>query len=230
MRFPKPAILPAMMIILLGLALAWTALAQPSQPSQPQRQAPAKAPAAQSAQSTTRTTTQSTTQTTTHSSGKPGDKPADKPGGKPGDAGSAGSVAGQPPGPDTGKIDDILAGEEEVLSGSGFSYDPGNRRDPFKSLLAKSDTPAFRGPRPEGVPGLLIEEIDLTGIFRTSKGFVAQVVATNQKKSYLLKEGDQLYDGDVVSINKNEVVFKQIVQDPTALKPFREVVKSLNPS
>jgi len=34
----------------------------------------------------------------------------------------------------------------------------------------------------------------------------------------------------VVSINHNEVVFKQVVQDPTALKPFREVVKSLNPS
>jgi len=234
MRFLKPAILPAILIVALVLAFAWTALAQPAQPSQPRKQAPAKAPAAaqsaQSAQSTTRTTTQ----TTTHSSGKPGDKPADnpgnKPGSKPGDAGSAGSVAGQPPGPDTGKIDDILAGEEEVLSGSGFSYDPGNRRDPFKSLLAKSDTPAFRGPRPEGVPGLLIEEIDLTGIFRTSKGFVAQVVASNQKKSYLLKEGDQLYDGDVVSINKNEVVFKQVVQDPTALKPFREVVKNLNPS
>jgi Tfp pilus assembly protein PilP len=133
-------------------------------------------------------------------------------------------------GPDLGEIDEILEGEEEVLAGSSFSYDPGNRRDPFKSLLAAPDRPEFRGPRPEGVPGLMIDEIDLTGIFRTSKGFVAQVVAANQKKSYLLKEGDQLYDGDVVSINRNEVVFKQIVQDPTALKPFREVVKSLNPS
>ncbi len=127
-------------------------------------------------------------------------------------------------------IDEILEGEEEVLAGGSFSYDPGNRRDPFKSLLATPDRPEFRGPRPEGVPGLLIDEIDLTGIWRTSKGYVAQVVAANQKKSYLLREGDQLYDGDVVSINKNEVVFKQIVQDPTALKPFREVVKSLNPS
>jgi hypothetical protein len=136
-----------------------------------------------------------------------------------------------PAGPDLGNIDEILEGEEDVLSGgTGFSYDPGNRRDPFKSLLAGPDRPEFRGPRPEGVPGLLIDEIDLTGIFRTSKGFVAQVVAANQKKSYLLKEGDQLYDGDVVSINRSEVVFKQIVQDPTALKPFREVVKSLNPS
>jgi Tfp pilus assembly protein PilP len=133
-------------------------------------------------------------------------------------------------GADLEDIDQILEGEEEALSGSGFTYDPGNRRDPFKSLLAGQDRPEFRGPRPEGIPGLLIDEVDLTGIFRTSKGYVAQVVAANQKKSYLLKEGDQLYDGDVVSINHNEVVFKQIVQDPTALKPFREVVKSLNPS
>jgi hypothetical protein len=132
--------------------------------------------------------------------------------------------------PDLGNIDEILQGEEEVLSGGSFSYDPGNRRDPFKSLLAAPDRPELRGPRPEGIPGLLIDDIALTGIFRTPKGFVAQVKASNQNKSYLLKEGDQLYDGDVVSINRNEVVFKQIVQDPTALKPFREVVKSLNPS
>lgn len=83
------------------------------------------------------------------------------------------------------------------------------------------------GPQLDGIPGLLIDETDLTGIFRTSKGYVAQVKPRNQSKSYLLKEGDQLYDGDVVSISRNEVVFKQIVQDPTALKPFREVVKTL---
>jgi len=131
--------------------------------------------------------------------------------------------------PNTGDIDEILQGEEDVLSGNGFSYDPGNRRDPFKSLLAGPERTEIRGPRPEGIPGLLIDEIDLKGIWKTGKGYVAQVVATNQKKTYLLKDGDQLYDGDVVSISHAEVVFKQIVQDPTALKPFREVVKSLNP-
>ncbi|HXU43909.1 MAG TPA: hypothetical protein VN783_00170 [Thermoanaerobaculia bacterium] len=131
--------------------------------------------------------------------------------------------------PDLGNIDQILEGEEDVLSGSGYTYDPGNRRDPFKSLLQKADRPELRGPRPEGIPGLLIDEIDLTGIFKTKKGFVAQVKAANQNKSYLLREGDQLYDGDVVSIRRGEVVFKQIVQDPTALKPFREVVKTLGP-
>ncbi|HEX4959806.1 MAG TPA: hypothetical protein VF173_03135 [Thermoanaerobaculia bacterium] len=199
----------ASLIALLAVAAAWASLAQAP------RQTPAQKPAA------------------------PPAAPA-KPAGKAGASSAPSSQSSQSPqttagaetsgGPDLGNIEQILEGEEEVLSGSGFSYDPGNRRDPFKSLLAAPDRPEFRGPRPEGIAGLLIDEIDLTGIFRTSKGFVAQVAAANQKKSYLLKEGDQLYDGDVVSINRNEVVFKQVVQDPTALKPFREVVKSLNPS
>jgi hypothetical protein len=150
--------------------------------------------------------------------GKPGANPPEQ-----------GVLPGSTPPPALGDIDQILQGEEEVLSGSGYSYDPGNRRDPFKSLLAAPDRQEFRGPRPEGIPGLLIDEIDLTGIFKTSRGYVAQVKAANQAKSYLLKEGDQLYDGDVVSISHKEVVFKQTVQDPTALKPFREVVKTLSP-
>jgi Tfp pilus assembly protein PilP len=174
---------------------------------------------------------------TTGSSAAAGSGGAPPAGGAAGAAGSKTPPGGKAPGPpaigsplpDTGNIDQILEGDEAVLEGNAFTYDPGNRRDPFKSLLIAPDRPEFRGPRPEGIPGLLIDEIDLKGIFRTARGYVAQVNASNQKKSFLLKEGDQLYDGDVVSIGKNEVVFKQIVQDPTALKPFREVVKSLNP-
>ncbi len=208
MRLTRATSLISAIVLGLVLAVSWAALAQ-----KPPAKPPAKA-------------------------AKPAEKPAEKPAPPPaaaqppagGAAGGSSSVTGGDTGADLGNIDEILQGEEEVLSGSGFSYDPGNRRDPFKSLLAGPDRPEIRGPRPEGVPGLLIDEIDLRGIYHTSKGFVAQVVAANQKKSYLLKEGDQLFDGDVVSINKNEVVFKQVVQDPTALKPFREVVKSLNPS
>jgi len=127
------------------------------------------------------------------------------------------------------RIDEILEQEEAVLQGVAYTYDPGNRRDPFKSLEQSRDRPEIKGPLPEGVPGLLIDEIDLTGIYRTSKGFIAQVSAPNKNRSYLVREGDQLYDGDVVRISNNEVVFKQIVNDPTVLKPFREVVKKLSP-
>lgn len=131
--------------------------------------------------------------------------------------------------PPTADIDSILAGEEEMLAGGGYSYEPGERRDPFKSLLRAREPTEMRGPRPEGIPGLLIDEIDLTGVFVTTDGPVAQVVSPEEDRSYLLREGDQLYDGDVVRISQDSVVFKQILDDPTALKPFREVQKQLNP-
>lgn len=125
--------------------------------------------------------------------------------------------------------DELLADEERMFLGEGYTYDPGGRRDPFKSLLIVRERVAMRGPRPEGIPGLLIAEIDLTGILITSDGPFAQVRSTQEDKSYLLREGDQLYDGDVVSIAANELTFKQIVDDPTAVKPFREVIKKLTP-
>lgn len=142
-------------------------------------------------------------------------------------AAGAGAAPGSPEA--TTSVDDILAGEEDVLAGTTYTYDPGSRRDPFRSLLEAKNKTERKGALPEGIPGLLIEEIDLTGIFRTSRGFVAQVLASNKEKSYLIREGDQLYDGDVVSITQQEVVFKQIVSDPTVIKPFREVIKKLSP-
>ncbi|MDH3746393.1 MAG: pilus assembly protein PilP [Acidobacteriota bacterium] len=130
---------------------------------------------------------------------------------------------------ETVETDELLADEAMMFLGEGYSYDPGDRRDPFKSLLIVRERVAMRGPRPDGIPGLLIDEIDLNGIFVTGDGPVAQVRSTEADKSYLLREGDQLYDGDVVNITVNELVFKQIVDDPTAVKPFREVVKKLTP-
>ena len=75
----------------------------------------------------------------------------------------------------------------------------------------------------EDIAGLLIDEIDVMKIFRTAKGLIAEVSAGG--KMHLLRQGDQLLDGDVVVIQKDEVVFKQVIQDPAAPKPFREVVK-----
>jgi hypothetical protein len=147
---------------------------------------------------------------------------------------AAQQTGGEAPAAGTGEergvpdIDSILQGEEEILGGGGYTYDPGGRRDPFRSLLETRNVER-RGPRPEGVPGLLIDEILITGLFDTPRGWVAQVRASDQGKSFLLREGDGLYDGEVVSIGRNEVVFRQVVQDPTALKPFQEVVKKLNP-
>jgi len=126
-------------------------------------------------------------------------------------------------------IDQILAGEEEVLAGEGYSYDPAGRRDPFISLLQRTQLKEAPQQRPEGIPGLLIDEIEVKGIFRMQGRTFAQVQSSDKDKSYLIQEGDQLYDGEVVSIAPGEVTFKQVVNDPSVIKPFREVVKKLNP-
>ncbi len=125
-------------------------------------------------------------------------------------------------------IDELLALDEEVLSDPGtYSYDPGTRRDPFRSLLATRAPQNEERERPDGPPGLLIDEIEIQGIFILPEGPVVQVQSTSQETSFLLRPGDQLWDGDVVRITLDEVVFKQSVNDPTALKPFREVVKRM---
>lgn len=124
-------------------------------------------------------------------------------------------------------FDDLLT-DDDLLRPEGYTYDPGGRRDPFRSLVASRARVRDRGPRPEGIPGLLIDEIDVTGVFILAEGPVAQIRSTDQEQSYLLREGDQLFDGDVVRISASEIVFKQIVDDPTAIKPFREVVKRID--
>lgn len=146
------------------------------------------------------------------------------------DAPSPGSAIGDGQQIDFGAVDDLLAADEEVLaSPDAYSYDPGARRDPFRSLLQKQVKEEVRQERPEGIPGLLIAELTIDGIFLLEDGPVAQVRSASESTSFLLRPGDELWDGDVVRIDLEEVVFKQNVNDPTVLKPFREVVKRLEP-
>lgn len=129
----------------------------------------------------------------------------------------------------TEQIDEIFAEEEALLSGAAVaSYDPEGRRDPFRSLLERNVVDDQR-PRPPGVPGLLIDEIDLKGIFLKDGAWVALVQVGSKDTSYLIRTGDQLFDGDVLRITLDEVVFKQVVNDPKIFKPFREVAKRLDP-
>lgn len=127
-------------------------------------------------------------------------------------------------------IDDLLLQDEEILADPGtYSYDPGARRDPFRSLIQQREQEPAPTERPPGVAGLLIDEIQLEGVFVLADGPVAQVVSASQETSFLLEVGQELWDGEVVSISTDQVVFRQTVDDPTARKPFRDVVKKLSP-
>jgi type IV pilus assembly protein PilP len=120
----------------------------------------------------------------------------------------------------------LLEQEESALAGRAYTYDPAGRRDPFRSLLVRSDQ---RGgaQRPPGIAGLSIDDIVLHGIWKTRSGHIAQVRGTDNK-SYLLRAGDLLYDGEVIRVGPNEVTFRQNLNDPQSVKPFRDVTKQLN--
>ncbi|HEY3171864.1 MAG TPA: hypothetical protein VGK86_04720 [Thermoanaerobaculia bacterium] len=120
----------------------------------------------------------------------------------------------------------MIEQEEAALSGRSYTYDPAGRRDPFRSLLVRPEDRA-RGNRPAGVAGMSIDDIAIYGIWKTRSGYVAQVRATDNK-SYLIRPGDLLYDGEVTRVGPNEVVFRQNINDPQSVKPFREVTKQLN--
>lgn len=120
----------------------------------------------------------------------------------------------------------LLEQDEAALSGRAYTYDPAGRRDPFRSLLVRPEDRA-RGARPPGIAGMSIDDIVVNGIWRVRSGYVAQVRATDNK-SYLIRAGDLLYDGEVTRVGPNEVVFRQNISDPQSVKPFRELTKQLN--
>ncbi|MEO8430426.1 MAG: hypothetical protein ABI592_02875 [Acidobacteriota bacterium] len=116
--------------------------------------------------------------------------------------------------------------EDPSLSGRGYTYDPAGRRDPFRSLLVRSENRAG-GPRPPGIAGIGIDDVTVQGIWKTRSGYVAQIRGTDNK-SYLLRSGDLLYDGEVTRVGPNEIGFRQNLNDPQSVKPFRDITKQLN--
>lgn len=115
---------------------------------------------------------------------------------------------------------------EEPSAPDSYHYDAQGRRDPFQSLIGPA--PKLQGgQRPEGPPGFLIDEIKIQGVVKTrQQGLVAMINGPNNK-SYLVKIGDKVLDGEIIRITPNSIVFRQEVNDPTRIERFREVVKEI---
>ena len=127
-------------------------------------------------------------------------------------------------------VEEILRQQEQLLSGQRFSYDPAGRRDPFRSLLEEVAIKK-KGPRPKGVAGMLVTELDLVGIVKDSAGADMAFVIGSDNRGYFLKSGDDVYDGSLMGIDPRAgtATFRQQVDDPRLIKPYRDVVKRLVP-
>lgn len=62
---------------------------------------------------------------------------------------------------------------------------------------------------PKPTMAFLLSEMQVTGIFRTPRGYAAMVEATPIKLSYVIYPGEQFYDGQLVAIEENRLVFRR---------------------
>jgi hypothetical protein len=113
----------------------------------------------------------------------------------------------------------------------GYSYNAQGRRDPFISLAKPiAGGEGGKGARPQGIAGLLIQEVALKGIVKDSQqGYISLLVGPNGS-TYFCKIGQRLYDGAIIAIDAATVTFRQEVTDPLAPVKVREVKKTLYPS
>jgi len=96
------------------------------------------------------------------------------------------------------------------------------KRDPFFSPVVQQNGSGCS----TGKKCLEIGNINLRGVVKSDSGFIA-VVTNNLNKAYFLRENDPVFNGYVVKITGDSVVFQETVQDKLG-KPFtREVVKRI---
>lgn len=67
-------------------------------------------------------------------------------------------------------------------------------------------------PLPKVTSVLTLDEMAVTGIFRSPRGLSAIVEATPIKLSYTIYPGEKFFDGQLVAIEENKLVFKKVTK------------------
>jgi hypothetical protein len=101
-------------------------------------------------------------------------------------------------------------------------------RDPFVPLV-NEHKPGGGPPLPPGKAGLVVATVRVDGAIRSPNGMFA-VVTNPDQRVYFLREGDQLYDGDVEKIGLDGVTFKEVSKDAFGKSVEKIVTKRIYPS
>ena len=73
----------------------------------------------------------------------------------------------------------------------------------------KAAAMSARMPAPKPTTALLLSEIQVIGISRSPRGYAAIVEATPIKLTYVIYPGEPFYDGQLVAIEDNRLVFRR---------------------
>ncbi|MFY9647927.1 MAG: hypothetical protein WAK29_22310 [Terriglobales bacterium] len=111
--------------------------------------------------------------------------------------------------------------EQAVVPDSKYSAN--GRRDPFISPVVSH---AGGSGCSTGKKCLEIGAINLRGVVRSESGFIA-VVSNGLNKAYFLRENDPVFNGYVVKITGDSIVFHETLQDRLGKSFTREVTKKI---
>ena len=114
-------------------------------------------------------------------------------------------------------------GEPKAEKQEDKKYSMTGKRDPFVSPVVNRTMSSGCS---TGKKCLDIEQIALHGVVKSDNGMIA-VVTNGLNKAYFLRENDPVFNGYVVKITGDSIVFKQNFQDRLG-KPFtKDVVKRI---
>jgi Tfp pilus assembly protein PilP len=99
------------------------------------------------------------------------------------------------------------------------------RRDPFISPIRLQDEKMkSTSVCTTGARCLIIDQVVLKGVVKTTSGMIA-MVENAAKKQYNLKEKDPVFNGFVLKISGDSVVFRETITDNLGKQTAKEVVK-----
>ncbi len=115
---------------------------------------------------------------------------------------------------------DKAAADDQAVPDTKWS----GKRDPFISPVVSRANGASSCST--GKKCLEIGAINLRGIVHAESGFIA-VVSNSMNKAYFLRENDPVFNGYVVKITGDSIVFQETLQDRLGKTFTREVVKKI---
>jgi len=122
-----------------------------------------------------------------------------------------------------GPYEEKASDDDAVKDAQDKKWSMSGKRDPFISPVV---THTGGSGCSTGKKCLEIGAINLRGVVHSDAGFIA-VVTNSLNKAYFLRENDPVFDGYVVKITGDSVIFKETMQDRLGKTFTREVVKKL---
>jgi Tfp pilus assembly protein PilP len=118
--------------------------------------------------------------------------------------------------------------QQEVPEKEQYTYIPGERRDPFRSLLQRGGKASDLGDELTPLQKVNISELKLVGIVKDPEGNVA-LIQTPDGKGYSLRRGVQVgkHEGVVEKVHEDMIVVKEKQTDFLGQIKVTEVIIKL---